>query len=628
MREILGKAKTVRELLKGVKYSIDYYQREYKWHEKQIHELVDDLSDKFLEEYQPTHQRSKIAEYPHYFLGSIIISKKESIGYVVDGQQRLTSLTLLLVLLRNLQKGHDKQVNVDELIFSEKFGQKSFNLDVDERTPAMEALYEDGGASFDTTDRAESVQNLVRRYRDLEKYFPSELREAALPYFIDWLLENVHLVEITAYSDDDAYTIFETMNDRGLSLSPTDMLKGFLLASIKDTTKRTAANEQWKVRVRGLQNVGKEGESDFFKAWLRGQYAHSIRDRNKNAKPGDFARIGTEFHRWVRDHSDSRGQDLLVLRESDAFFAFIRRDFDFFSHQYLRLMEASRGLVPGLEHVLYNAKQGFTLQHMLLLAPLSPSDSEEDTLRKQRLVAMYLDILLSRRVLTGHRNTYSSMYYGMFMATRQLRGLDVEGLGRKLHELYRVEAGQEENGLAPVTWLGLHSQNRSPLHLILARLTDHVDRESGEPSSYLKYVNDVPGQRYEVEHIWADKPEQHLAEFSDPNTFQDRRNRLGGLLLHPKSFNASFGDLPYAQKLPHYLSQNLLARSLHPQCYERNPRFVEFVNRSGLAFRAHEQFRSEDIGNRQDLYRALAERIWDPDQLLLEVGAHVPTSAA
>ncbi len=51
MREILGKAKTVRELLRGVKYAIDYYQRDYKWHEKQIRELVDDLNDKFLEEY-------------------------------------------------------------------------------------------------------------------------------------------------------------------------------------------------------------------------------------------------------------------------------------------------------------------------------------------------------------------------------------------------------------------------------------------------------------------------------------------------------------------------------------------------------------------------------------------------
>jgi hypothetical protein len=75
MREILGKAKTVRELLKGVKYSIDYYQREYKWQDKQVRELVDDLTGKFLEEHDPAHARKKVADYPHYFLGSIISSK-------------------------------------------------------------------------------------------------------------------------------------------------------------------------------------------------------------------------------------------------------------------------------------------------------------------------------------------------------------------------------------------------------------------------------------------------------------------------------------------------------------------------------------------------------------------------
>ena len=94
----------------------------------------DDLSNKFLEEYDPDHLRSQVAHYPHYFLGSIIISKRDNVAYIVDGQQRLTSLTLLLTLLRNLQSGCDSQVNVDELIFSERYGQKSFNLDVDERT--------------------------------------------------------------------------------------------------------------------------------------------------------------------------------------------------------------------------------------------------------------------------------------------------------------------------------------------------------------------------------------------------------------------------------------------------------------------------------------------------------------
>ena len=96
----------------------------------------------------------------------------------------------------------------------------------------MEALY--AGEEFADADAPESVANILARYGDIEELFPDELAGAALPYFVDWLIENVHLVEITAYSDDDAYTIFETMNDRGLSLTPADMLKGYLLANITD----------------------------------------------------------------------------------------------------------------------------------------------------------------------------------------------------------------------------------------------------------------------------------------------------------------------------------------------------------------------------------------------------------
>lgn len=603
MREILGKAKTVRELLKGVKYSIDYYQREYKWHEKQIRELVDDLSDKFLEEYQPGHSRSKVADYPHYFLGSIIISKKDSVGYIVDGQQRLTSLTLLLILLRNLQKGQAKQVNVDELIFSEKFDQKSFNLHVDERTPAMDALYE--GQPFDVTDRPESVQNLVQRYRDLETCFPEELRDDALPYFIDWLLENVHLVEITAYSDDDAYTIFETMNDRGLSLSATDMLKGYLLANI-DETKRTAANNRWRDRIRELNDAGKEVESDCFKAWLRSQHATKIRERKKGAKPEDFDRIGTEFHRWLRDAADTVG-----LKQSDDFYRFIDRDFDFYSRQYLRLIEAAQKSVAGLEHVLYNAQQGFTLQYMLLLAPLRPDDSESVVIRKIGLVAQYLDILLTWRLWNFRTIAYSTMQYAMFVVMRDIRGLAPDALAHKLHDFL----SKEGENFASNDRLRMHQQNRYPLHRILARLTDYLETQSGQPSRYLDYVSEGK-TRYEVEHIWADHPERHTDEFSHKADFAEQRNRIGGLLLLPKSFNASYGDLSYADKLPHYNTQNLLARSLHAQCYQHNPGFLRFVQQSGLPFHAFGEFKKTDIEERSTLYRQIAEHIWNPDDLL------------
>jgi uncharacterized protein with ParB-like and HNH nuclease domain len=606
MREILGKAKTVRELLKGVKYSIDYYQREYKWGKKQAAELIDDLTGKFLEDFQPGHARKQVSDYPHYFLGSIIISKKDSASYIVDGQQRLTSLTLLLILLRNLQRGRSDQVNIDELIVSEKFGDISFNLDVDERNPCMEALFE--RTLFDPSDRSETVQNLFARYRDMEVAWPEELRTDALPYFIDWLLENVHLVEITAYSDDDAYTIFETMNDRGLSLSPTDMLKGYLLANI-DERKRLSANHRWRGRIMQLNEAGKEVEADCFKAWLRSQYATKIRERKKGAKPEDFDRIGTEFHRWLRDASSSVG-----LTGSDDFFRFIDRDFDFYSKQYLRLMEASRRQVKGLEHVQYNAQHGFTLQYMLILAPLKPDDDPYVVDAKIRIVARFVEVLLAWRLWNFRSIAYSTMQYAMFLVMRDIRGLDAGPLAAHLHEqlLTETETFASNEGLR------VHQQNRYAIHRLLARLTDYVETQSGQSSRYAEYIGEGAG-RYEVEHIWADHPERHAVEFSHPSDFAEHRNRIGGLLLLPKSFNASYGDLPYEEKLKHYRTQNLLAHSLHPDCYSHNPGFLRFMNETNLPFKARSTFKTVDIEERGQLYRMLAEQVWDPSALLREV---------
>lgn len=608
MRDILGTAKTVRELLKGVKYSIDYYQREYKWGEKQARELVDDLTGKFLEEYQPGHVRKQVAEYPHYFLGAIIISKKDGANFIVDGQQRLTSLSLLLILLRNLQRNRPDVVNVDELIVSEKYGQKSFNLDVDERNPCMEALFE--AQPFDPSDRSESVQNLFARYQDMQNAWPEEVRGDALPFFVDWLLENVHLVEITAYSDDDAYTIFETMNDRGLSLSPTDMLKGYLLANI-DAGKRNSANARWRDRISELNAAGKEVEADCFKAWLRSQYASKIRERKRGAKPEEFDRIGTEFHRWLRDASGAIG-----LTTSDAFFRFIDRDFDFYARQYLRLVQASKAKVAGLEHIHYNAQHGFTLQNMILLAPLRPDDEPDQVDTKLRLTARFIDILLAWRLWNFRSIAYSTMQYAMFLVMRDIRGMAPQPLAAKLHEIL----SKETETFVSNDRLRVHQQNRYAIHRLLARLTDYLETQSGQASRYAEYVSEGPG-RYEVEHIWADHPERHTDEFAHASDFAEQRNRIGGLLLLPKSFNASYGDLPYPEKLKHYRTQNLLAHSLHPDCYSHNPGFLKLIASSGLPFRPYETFKKADIDERGQLYRQIAERVWNPDDLLNEVSA-------
>ncbi|MFN2490800.1 MAG: DUF262 domain-containing protein [Actinomycetota bacterium] len=575
MKEILGEAKTIRQLLSGAKYSIDYYQREYKWRAKQVFELIDDLTDKFSRDYDPSHERQTIESYGHYFLGSIIISNKDARKFLIDGQQRLTTLTLLLILLRRSGQANRSFPKIDDLIYSERFGKKSFNLDVEDRTPLMDALFHE--RTLDEEAFTESLTNIAGRFRDIEHHFPEELLGTALPFFTDWLIENVHLVEITAYSDEDAYTIFETMNDRGLSLSPTEMLKGYLLANISDVQERNRGNDAWKHWIDRLVSMGKEEEADCLKSWLRGQYAESIRDRTRGAIPQDFDRLGTEFHRWIREHAD----DIGLVRSRD-FSDFIERDFSFYARQYERIREAETRVVAGLEALFYVAQHGFTLQYPVLLAPLTPHEPETEIDRKLRIVAAYLEIVIARRLWNFKSIAYSTMQYAIFVVMKAVRRLSVPDLVEELAT--RLE--QEDLTFKSNPGFRLHQQNRRAVHRLLARLTAWIEVSSGAPSHYLDYVTRSENS-YEVEHIWANKPERFAEEFKHPVDFDEFRNRIGGLLLLPKSFNASYGDLPYEGKLIHYDSQNLLARSLNSNAYERNPGFVRFTASTGLPFRPH-----------------------------------------
>ena len=234
MQEVKGHDRSIRELLSGVSYGVDYYQREYKWGRKQVQELVDDLTGCFLESHQHGDTSKNVANYGHYFLGSIVVSQTDDVRNIVDGQQRLTTLSVLLIFLNNLQKNRTDQVDIQSLIFSDDFGEKKFKMNIIERNDCMESLFND--ISYNADNASESVRRLTARYQDFHELFPEDLKGDLLPLFIYWLQHRVKLIEIISYTDQDAYTIFETMNDRGLSLTPTEMLKGFLLASARVKT--------------------------------------------------------------------------------------------------------------------------------------------------------------------------------------------------------------------------------------------------------------------------------------------------------------------------------------------------------------------------------------------------------
>ena len=116
MTFIDAKTKSVRELLDSKKYSIEYYQREYKWGEEQIKQLITDLEDKFYETHRPEHQTNDVKNYPEYFLGSIIMVDKNNDTFIIDGQQRITSLTLLFIYIHRILKSENLKATVLKLM--------------------------------------------------------------------------------------------------------------------------------------------------------------------------------------------------------------------------------------------------------------------------------------------------------------------------------------------------------------------------------------------------------------------------------------------------------------------------------------------------------------------------------
>lgn len=591
---IKSETKTVRELLTN-RYTLDYYQREYDWQKEQIEELLDDLTNKFLENYKENHDYEAVDNYGHYFLGSIVISKADTNNkrFVVDGQQRLTTLTLLLINLYQMFDDTEDKPDITDLILSEESGKVSFNLDVPERTRCMKALYE--GEGFDDSKETQSIRNIVACSDYIKRNFPEELREQLLPYFVDWLLDQVYLVEIVAPAYDDAYTVFETTNDRGLPPSSLDLLKGYLLTKMTDV-QRNSANETWRNRIQALHDLGKHEAENAIKAWLRSQHA---------SRPIDFDYIRNKFHRWVRNHASELG-----LISSNNFADFIEKDFEFYSDWYCRLQEAAKSLTHGLECVYYNAQHDFTLQYPVLLAPLRKGEPEAESIRKIQIVTRYLDILIHRYIWNFRSIEQKSMEKSMFSLLRDIRGKKVDELTELLYEKLKGD----DVTFAHNSRYGLQGSSRPKVKLVLARITDYVETQSGQDSRYQEYI------KYDIEHIWANRPELHDQEFEHEYDFQEYRDRIGGLLLLPPKRNKNFSDRSYEDKLEDYLKENLLAQSLHERTYERKPGFQKFIQRSHLKFSSCYNFKKADLDGRQELYQQLAKRIWNPERLKIPHG--------
>ncbi|MCY3580292.1 MAG: DUF262 domain-containing protein, partial [bacterium] len=223
-------------------FHIPLYQRPYAWTVEQVDELLDDLLNALEQDPQAP-----------YFLGSIVLIKDEHHpkSAVVDGQQRLTTLTMILCALRDLVTRDKDRTDLDAFVKQEgndlKGTQDQFRLRLRDRDRTFfeEHVQTRGNINRLLTEDWAGQSDIQRRITDnftlivetLKPLTDSRRRELA-----KFIVLQCFLVVVTATDRDSAYRIFSVMNDRGLDLSPTDILKADTIGDLEESEQLSYGN--------------------------------------------------------------------------------------------------------------------------------------------------------------------------------------------------------------------------------------------------------------------------------------------------------------------------------------------------------------------------------------------------
>ena len=234
-------------------YEIPFYQRPYAWTDEQVEHLFDDLYDVYGEEQEDNQAQED------YFLGSIVLVKKEGAPHavVIDGQQRLTTLTILLAALGSRICDHTWQNSFKKFVLEP--GDPSEGLEPGPRLLLREQdraffkqyvqkyCFEDLHARDPGTLANEAQRNIRLNsellLRRLEEKFGED--QERLQDFGSFLVRRCFLVVVSTLNRDVAFRVFSTLNSRGLPLGTSDILKAEIIGKITPD-RQEEVSEKWE----------------------------------------------------------------------------------------------------------------------------------------------------------------------------------------------------------------------------------------------------------------------------------------------------------------------------------------------------------------------------------------------
>jgi uncharacterized protein with ParB-like and HNH nuclease domain len=547
--QIDAKEKFLNKLYDDYHYTIPKFQRPFSWTEENFVDLIDDLTDAYdvgrdahgtLLDASGGLDKSTLNAYEPYFLGSIILNAGGDSGErydVIDGQQRLTSLAILIAVLRDLVEDESRAKSLGDFIYEEndpiKGKSETVRLEVRERDRGFfseHVLTE--GATGDVPSPEEGDTEPEQNILQAIKTFCGRLTEwqeeedGDLQDFATYLTLRVVMVRISTNSLSSAFRLFNVTNARGMPLNNADLLKSENLSHIEDEDRRERYQRTWEDME---EEVGNEGLERFI-----GYMRHLlVKEKSQKSVYDEFKdRVFTEDHSF-------RGANFVDYLEQ------------VFNIHRKRIYNAELDSPSESEQVYYH-------NLVSLMRDFYPSDEWivalirfDDKFDDESALLAFVEQLEARLTvdwLTGSSNT--GRYSRVYTLLRQIEQTDTseEVLGLPM---FNEGMGEEEEAFESALNLSNFYRKGNyqwPKYILMRINGERFDNSN----SKVEYGNNVT-----IEHILPQTPDNEYWS----NRFDDARwrdvwtDRMGNLVPLDGRKNYKVSNKPFTEKYEEYFAK-------------------------------------------------------------------------
>ncbi len=534
---IVPEKKNIEEILGGarVRYSVPKYQRTYDWGKGELQELMDDL------------KQLKGSKENNLFLGNLIFDVSDSENYkIVDGQQRLTSISILFIALREQARFLNDPEVASEIqkyisIYSKVRNKNDIKFEVSSN---IRDLYEhmtnpNWDGEFPDKLNNKSIKRQVNKIRPIFTFIKDSISGYSIEELNDfintvWL---AYVVVIKVENTQDVFSVFERTNARGLDLNIGDLLKNYILSyqqdSFEDKWSEIVDNANGQLpRMLKYFWVSRKGyiqQSKLYKSLKN--YVQELDKSNQDDGIAIFVQDLYKFSRFFKSttsFSIEKKRDWLEesgfekLAKNEDYYARIGRNF-----QALKLFRVSQP-IPLIFSIFDLYKN-------------DPNSKPDVLFKALKAIENYHFV---NNVISGRVGNEVEKFYAETAAKFYNSSENFASEMKSFVEVLRSKKAMKDEFIANfIDSVSYNSKNYGLINYVFDRI-NNFGAKGAQYVSIFRPEIDFNKRNYNIEHFYAQSAKKKYSEEE-----QEYFNQIGNLVVISRHTNSSLGDLEPKAKI-------------------------------------------------------------------------------